>query len=305
MALCAIATLCRFFRQAHHKSGAKCHAFQNRNIMAGMARARCGLCRMGRRLRNGVTAAWGGGFRYTVLKGHVSEGQHRGMRGILCGLFLCSAFALLDARAAEPSEEMIARGKVLAVAGDCASCHTADPAKPFAGGKRIDTPFGAIYSPNLTPDRDTGIGAWSEQEFYRALRLGVAPDGSLYYPAFPYPNFSKMTRDDISRRARLSRNAGADREQGPAAGFTLPAEFSRRDARLEFPVLPAGHSGARPAEGHGLESGPAIWSRGPAIAAPATRRRTSLAPTSAASVLPAARSTAISRRGSMRPRAAG
>ena len=71
------------------------------------------------------------------------------------------------------------------------------PAKPFAGGKRIDTPFGAIYSPNLTPDRETGIGAWSDEDFYRALRFGMAPDGSRYYPAFPYPYFSKMTRDDI------------------------------------------------------------------------------------------------------------
>src|SRR6266705_3354567 len=102
------------------------------------------------------------------------------MRAILCGLFLCSAFALSSARAAEPSEETIARGQVLVVAGDCASCHTADPSKPFAGGKRIDTPFGAIYSPNLTPDRDTGIGGWSEQDFHGALRYGVAPDGSRY-----------------------------------------------------------------------------------------------------------------------------
>ena len=118
------------------------------------------------------------------------------MRAILCGLFLCSAFAL-PARAAEPSEELIARGKALVIAGDCTSCHTGDPAKPFAGGKRIDTPFGAIYSPNITPDRNTGIGAWSEQDFYNALRFGVAPDGSRYYPAFPYPNFTRLTRDDI------------------------------------------------------------------------------------------------------------
>src|SRR5690242_15757594 len=123
-------------------------------------------------------------------------GRHHRMRAILRGLILCSAFAL-PAQAAEPSEETIARGQALVIAGDCTSCHTADPAKPFAGGKRIDTPFGAIYSPNITPDRETGIGAWSETDFYRALRFGVAPDGSSYYPAFPYPNFTKLTRDDI------------------------------------------------------------------------------------------------------------
>jgi len=126
------------------------------------------------------------------------------MRTILAGLLLCTAFAVGDAHSqlktelnAEPTPEDIARGKALTDAGDCASCHTADPAKPFAGGKRIDTPFGAIYSPNLTPDRDTGLGAWSDDEFYRALRFGVAPDGSRYYPAFPYPNFTKLTRQDI------------------------------------------------------------------------------------------------------------
>jgi mono/diheme cytochrome c family protein len=126
------------------------------------------------------------------------------MRTILAGLLLCTALIVGDAHAqlrielnGEPTPEDIARGKALTDAGDCASCHTADPAKPFAGGKRIDTPFGGIYSPNLTPDRDTGLGAWSDDAFYRALRFGVARDGSRYYPAFPYPNFTKLTRQDI------------------------------------------------------------------------------------------------------------
>jgi mono/diheme cytochrome c family protein len=118
------------------------------------------------------------------------------MRAILAIGLLCTASAFGEARA-QPSAETIARGKALTEAADCGSCHTADPSKPFAGGRRIDTPFGGIYTPNLTPDRDTGIGAWSEGDFYRALRFGVAPDGSRYYPAFPYPNFTKMTRQDI------------------------------------------------------------------------------------------------------------
>ena len=121
------------------------------------------------------------------------------MRAILLILFLCTAIACGGARAqsSQPFPETIAHGKALVEAGDCASCHTADPAKPFAGGKAIDTPFGAIYSPNLTPDRDTGIGTWSDQDFRRALREGVAPNGSRYYPAFPYPYFTRLTRDDI------------------------------------------------------------------------------------------------------------
>ena len=124
------------------------------------------------------------------------QGQHRAMRAILAVVLLCTAFTLGKARA-EPSEETIARGKALTETAGCASCHTADPSKPFAGGRRIDTPFGAIYSSNLTPDRDTGLGAWTDGEFHRALRYGVAPDGSLYYPAFPYPYFTKMVRDDL------------------------------------------------------------------------------------------------------------
>jgi len=119
------------------------------------------------------------------------------MRTILACLYLCSAFAF-GAAAAEPSEETIAHGKALVEAGDCASCHTADPAKPFAGGKKIDTPFGGIYSPNLTADRNTGIGGWSDADFYGALRYGIDPDGSRYYPAFPYPYFTKLTRPDIA-----------------------------------------------------------------------------------------------------------
>lgn len=118
------------------------------------------------------------------------------MRAIVAWVFLCSAFAVSTARA-DASDEMVAHGKALVEAGDCSSCHTADPTKPFAGGRAIGTPFGAIYSSNLTPDRGTGIGNWTDEDFRRALRFGVAPDGARYYPAFPYPHFTKLTRDDI------------------------------------------------------------------------------------------------------------
>jgi mono/diheme cytochrome c family protein len=146
------------------------------------------------------------------------------LRSVLVCLILCSAFAQLPVRA-EPPDERVAHGKALVVAADCASCHTADPAKPFAGGKRIDTPFGAIYTPNLTPDRDTGIGAWSDADFYGALRYGIAPDGSRYYPAFPYPNFTKLTRDDIlSIRAYLATLAPFQ-NKAPPPELRFPLNF--------------------------------------------------------------------------------
>lgn len=134
------------------------------------------------------------------------------MRTILAGMLLCTALAGGDGHAQsriepayQPTEQDVERGKALTEAGNCAGCHTADPAKPFAGGKRIDSPFGGIYSANLTPDRETGLGAWSDDDFLRALRLGVARDGSRYYPAFPYPHFTRLTRQDIlAIRAHLA-----------------------------------------------------------------------------------------------------
>lgn len=147
------------------------------------------------------------------------------MRTILAGwalasLALCGAISFAPtALAADPSPELIAYGKTLVEAGDCAGCHTADAARPFAGGKRIDTPFGAIYAPNLTPDRETGIGAWTDADFTRALRTGIAPDGSTYYPAFPYPYFTKMTKDDtLAIRAYLG-------TQAPVANRNKPPEL--------------------------------------------------------------------------------
>jgi mono/diheme cytochrome c family protein len=143
---------------------------------------------------------------------------------ILVALVLCGALAPRT-NAAEPSAETIARGKTLVEAGDCASCHTLDPAKPFAGGKRIDTPFGGIYAPNLTPDRETGLGGWSEANFYQALRFGVAPDGSRYYPAFPYPNFTILVRDDIvAIRAYLATLAPI-RNKAPPPELRFPLNF--------------------------------------------------------------------------------
>jgi mono/diheme cytochrome c family protein len=90
----------------------------------------------------------------------------------------------------------IARGEYLARAGDCVACHTTRGGAPFAGGRVLDTPFGQLVAPNITPDRDTGIGAWSADDFWRALHNGVSKDGRLLYPAFPYPNYTRVTRAD-------------------------------------------------------------------------------------------------------------
>jgi mono/diheme cytochrome c family protein len=95
-----------------------------------------------------------------------------------------------------PTAENIARGAYLARAGDCMACHTARGGQPYAGGRRLETPFGALIAPNITPERTTGIGAWSADDFWRALHNGKSRDGRLLYPAFPYNNYTKVTRSD-------------------------------------------------------------------------------------------------------------
>jgi mono/diheme cytochrome c family protein len=120
-----------------------------------------------------------------------------GRRSIVAMVLAAAAAApLLAAAAEQPPFGERERGRYLAAAGDCEACHTAENGKPYAGGRGIDTPFGVIYSPNITPDRETGIGAWNDEQFYRALHQGIAADGSHLYPAFPYPWYTKVTRDD-------------------------------------------------------------------------------------------------------------
>jgi mono/diheme cytochrome c family protein len=93
--------------------------------------------------------------------------------------------------------DAIKKGSQLAAIGNCDFCHTTENALAFAGGRPIPTPFGTIYSTNITPDRDTGIGRWSEAAFRRAMREGVGRDGRHLYPAFPYDHFARVNDDDL------------------------------------------------------------------------------------------------------------
>jgi mono/diheme cytochrome c family protein len=142
----------------------------------------------------------------------------------VAGLALAGLLASGSAHALDTSFAKITRGKQLVDAGDCVSCHTQkDGGKKFAGGRAVETPFGVIYSPNITPDPETGIGGWSDEQFYQAMHDGIGPDGERLYPAFPYPYFTKLTRDDVmAMRAYLN---------------TLPAVKNRpREADLTWPL---------------------------------------------------------------------
>lgn len=99
--------------------------------------------------------------------------------------------------AASFAAPVVAKGEMLAGMGDCANCHTAKGGAEYAGGLGLDSGFGVIYSTNITPDKDTGIGGWSEEAFARAMREGVARDGSQLFPAFPYTHFTKASDEDI------------------------------------------------------------------------------------------------------------
>ena len=95
------------------------------------------------------------------------------------------------------TREQVLRGRYVARLGDCVACHTQDKRKPMAGGLALETPFGKLYSTNITPDRQTGIGQYSFAQFDRVMREGVTADGRHLYPAMPYPSYAKMSEEDM------------------------------------------------------------------------------------------------------------
>lgn len=143
------------------------------------------------------------------------------------------AAALLIAVGAARAAEADARARgehVFRAAGGC-SCHTdiANKGAFMAGGRALKTTFGVFYSPNITPDPETGLGRWSDEDFIRAMREGVAPDGSHYFPIFPYPSFTRITDPDLlDLKAYLFsltpvRKPNRDHEVTPPFGWRLMA----------------------------------------------------------------------------------
>jgi mono/diheme cytochrome c family protein len=158
-------------------------------------------------------------------------------------ILLCAMTAWLSGigigGAADPDAQafdQIEKGRYLTTVADCYACHTVPNAgKPFAGGRAIETPFGIITSSNITPDADTGIGAWSDEQFDNAVRKGVRPDGSRLYPAMPYPAYTKMSRDDVlAIRAYL---ATVEPVHQPVKANTLPFPFNIREAMRAWDAL--------------------------------------------------------------------
>ncbi|MNK74323.1 Alcohol dehydrogenase cytochrome c subunit precursor [compost metagenome] len=126
------------------------------------------------------------------------------------------------AEAFEATPQLVERGRYLALAGNCAGCHTTRGGQPYAGGVPLETPFGTIYATNLTPDATHGIGGWSSAHFWRAMHNGRSKDGRLLYPAFPYPNFTQVTREDSDALYAYLRSVA-------------PATTENKAHRLRFP----------------------------------------------------------------------
>jgi mono/diheme cytochrome c family protein len=120
---------------------------------------------------------------------------------------------------------LVRQGARLAALGNCVSCHTAAHGAAFAGGRGLPTPFGTVYGTNITPDAETGIGAWSEAAFRRALREGVARDGHLFYPAFPYDHFTRLQDGDIRALYAYLMTRTPVRAVAPANELTFPLQF--------------------------------------------------------------------------------
>jgi mono/diheme cytochrome c family protein len=116
----------------------------------------------------------------------------------------------------------LARGAYLARAGDCMACHTAPGGAAYAGGRALDTPFGRLYAPNITPDRATGIGAWNADDFWRALHNGKSRDGRLLYPAFPYTNYTQVTRRDADALFAYLQSLAPQRQPNRAHAMRFP-----------------------------------------------------------------------------------
>jgi mono/diheme cytochrome c family protein len=145
---------------------------------------------------------------------------------VLAGLMLIGGrLHAATAPSSDASETMIEQGQYLARIGDCVSCHTRRGGARFAGGRPLQTPFGVIYSANITPDRETGIGRWSEGEFARALREGLAADGTHLYPAFPYTAYTRVSDADLHALYLYLRSLESVRYRPPPSALLFPFRF--------------------------------------------------------------------------------
>ncbi|MGB3070957.1 MAG: molybdopterin cofactor-binding domain-containing protein [Ottowia sp.] len=179
-----------------------------------------------------------------------------GTIGLITGLFgWRPAIAPVNLSAPVYSQETIERGRTLAAAGDCFVCHTAPGGARGTGGRAMETPFGTVFTTNLTPDAGTGLGSWSFSAFQRAMREGLSRDGKHLYPAFPYTAFAKTSDDDLQALYAYLMSQPAVRAETPKAQMRFP--FNLRPLIAGWNAL---HLDAQPYQADRTQS--IEWNRG-------------------------------------------
>ncbi|MCA1396685.1 cytochrome c [Bradyrhizobium sp. BRP56] len=148
-------------------------------------------------------------------------------------LALSPIAASAQQKTADPA--VLAKGEYLARAGDCIACHTAREGKTFAGGLPMKTPFGTLYTSNITPDSQTGIGTWTSDQFYQMMHNGRFPDGGLVYPAMPFASYTKVTREDSDAIYAYLRTVPPVRQLNKPHDLTFP--FNNRSLILGWRTL--------------------------------------------------------------------
>jgi mono/diheme cytochrome c family protein len=180
---------------------------------------------------------------------------------VVLGVIVAAAIAFWPAGPAKAvaatarTPELIARGQYIATAADCVACHTTEGGQPYAGGRAFKLPFGTIWSPNITPDRATGIGGWTDAAFLRAVKQGVDDDGQELYPAFPYTSYHRMSDGDVlALKAYLETLPAVQAANHPnSLGFP----FNQRRLMRFWKILFMPRGGFAPDA-----SKPADWNRG-------------------------------------------
>ncbi len=219
-------------------------------------------------------------------------------RRLLIALVGSSAVGLAAGAAlAQPApSDLVDKGRYLATAGDCVACHTAPGGKPFAGGLYINFPggIGKLATPNITPDKETGIGSWSDDDFKRAMHEGITKSGSYLYPAFPFPWYTRLTDEDV--RAIKAYLFSLEPVNAPRKPADIAFPFSIREGLLAWRLafFTEGRFKPDPKASEQVNRG-AYLVEGPAIAVHATTAASSSAPRSGAAISRAARSTAGTR----------
>jgi mono/diheme cytochrome c family protein len=184
----------------------------------------------------------------------VTRGRGRSLTGLglLLGLVLLLALAALWRELSAPVEDtpppgpaaagQLAHGAYLARIGNCQGCHTRSGGAPYAGGRRIATPFGDVLASNLTPDPVHGIGRWSDEAFWRALHRGISRDGRLLYPAFPYPHTTHTSRADSDAIHAYLRSLAPVAEPNPPHALRFPANQAWALAAWRLLFFEPGHT---------------------------------------------------------------